>query len=202
MWENLVGRSQPFWEHFYSRAQHYFPTALGDVPQVKFHQAINDVRPTFIRVEADEVTYNLHIMLRFELEQLLISGDLAPADVPEVWDEKFTESFGITPPDVSQGCLQDVHWGHGLIGYFPTYALGNMYASQIYNQAEKELGDLGQMFAEGEFLPLKVWLNEKVHKNGRRYKANRLVEVVTGESLSHEPLLAHLRNRFGPLYNL
>lgn len=202
MWENLVGRSQPFWQHFYSRAQHYFPSALGDVSPDKFHLAINDVRPTFIRVEADEVTYNLHIMLRFELEQLLISGDLAPADVPAVWDEKFTESFGITPPDVSQGCLQDVHWGHGLIGYFPTYALGNMYASQIYNQAEKELGDLGQMFANGEFLPLKIWLNEKIHKNGRRYKANRLVEVVTGESLSYEPLLAHLRNRFGPLYNL
>lgn len=202
MWENLVGRSEPFWHFFYSRAQEYFPGAIGDVSRDDFHRAINGVHPSFIRVEADEVTYNLHIMLRFELEQQLISGELEAADVPAVWDEKFTESFGITPPDVSQGCLQDVHWGHGLIGYFPTYSLGNMYASQIFNQAEQELGNLNDMFSQGEFLPLKEWLNKNIHKHGRRYKSNRLVELVTGETLSHEPLLAHLRNRFAPLYNL
>lgn len=202
MWENLVGRSQAFWHHFYSRAQEHFPAALGDVSQTDFHRAINDVRPSFIRVEADEVTYNLHIMLRFEMEQLLINGELAPADIPAAWDEKFQASFGMTPPDVSKGCLQDVHWSMGAIGYFATYSLGNMYASQFYNQAEKELGDLGEMFAKGEFQPLKEWLNKNIHQRGRQFKANRLVEVVTGESLSHEPLLEHLRNRFAPLYGL
>jgi len=129
-------------------------------------------------------------------------GELEPADVPSVWDEKFEASFGIKPPDVSKGCLQDVHWGHGLIGYFPTYSLGNMYSAQIFNQAENELGDLNAMFAEGDYLPLKTWLNNNIHKHGRRYKANRLVEVVTGSTLSHEPLLEHLRNRFEPLYHL
>jgi carboxypeptidase Taq len=202
MWENLVGRSQPFWQHSYARAQELFPAALNDVSQADFHRAINDVRPSFIRVEADEVTYNLHIMLRFELEQLLIGGELSPGDVPAVWDEKFEASFGIKPPDVAKGCLQDVHWSMGLIGYFPTYSLGNMYASQIFNQAVKDLGNVEDLFSKGEFLPLKEWLNENIHRRGRRYKANRIVEVVTGESLSHEPLLEHLRNRFGPLYGL
>lgn len=202
MWENLVGRSREFWNFFYSKAQQTFPDAIGDVHIDDFYAAINDVRPSWIRVEADEVTYNLHIMLRFELEQALIGGELNASDVPAVWNQKFTEYFGMTPTDDSIGCLQDVHWSAGLIGYFPTYSLGNMYASQFFEKAGEDLGDLHEMFAKGDFMPLKEWLNKNIHQQGRRYYAPELVEVVTGKPLSSEPLLKHLRTKFGALYGL
>ena len=202
MWENFVGRSRSFWEYFYADAQVTFPEALSNIDLDVFHRSVNDVRPTLIRVEADEVTYNLHIMLRFELEQQLIHGELEAADVPTAWNDRMKQSLGIVPPDDALGCMQDVHWSAGLFGYFPTYALGNMHAAQFYNQAQEDLGDLETMFAKGEFSPLKTWLNENVHRHGRRYKANRLTEVVTGHRLSHEPLLAHLQQKFGELYRL
>jgi carboxypeptidase Taq len=202
LWENFVGRGRAFWSHFYVPAQQAFPAALGDVSVDDFHAAINDVRPSFIRVESDEVTYNLHIMLRFELEQPLVSGDLQPADVPSAWNEKFSSFFGIIPDTDANGCLQDIHWSGGGIGYFPTYALGNMYAAQFFDAAAEELGDLDEQFARGEFAPLKKWLNENIHQRGRQYRANRLVEVVTGQSLSHAPLMKHLHARFGALYGL
>ena len=202
MWENLVGRSRAFWNHFYQPAQTLFPEALANVDQEDFYRAINDVRPSFIRVEADEVTYNLHIMLRFELEKALISGALKPADLEAAWNEKFSEYFGLTPDTPANGCLQDVHWSAGLIGYFPTYALGNMYAAQFFNAAEKELGDLNELIAKGEFTPLKEWLNQKIHKQGKLFRANRLIEVVTGETLSHEPLIGQLQNKYRELYQL
>ena len=202
MWENLVGRSRAFWMHFYPAVQEMFSEALSDVPIEDFHWAVNDVRPSWIRVEADEVTYNLHIMLRFDLEQPLISGELAPADVPEVWNEKFQEYFGMRPPNDAIGCLQDVHWSAGLIGYFPTYALGNMYAAQFFDAARCELDDLDEQFARGDFHPLLDWLRTNIHRRGTQYRAARLVEVVTGQPLSSEPLLKHLNSRFRPLYGL
>jgi len=202
MWENFVGRSRAFWNHFYSDAQSTFPDALGDTSLDDFYAAINDVRPSMIRVEADEVTYNLHIMLRFEIEQPLIAGDLQPADVPSVWNEKFEQFFGIVPKNDSEGCMQDIHWSAGLIGYFPTYALGNMYAAQFFNAAARELGDLHTMFAKGEFEPLKNWLNVNIHQRGQQYRAPRMAEVVAGETLSHEPLVEHLNSKFKPLYRL
>ncbi|MEW4527822.1 carboxypeptidase M32 [Maioricimonas sp. JC845] len=202
MWENFVGRSRPFWNHFYTQAQDAFPEALGEVPLDDFFGAVNDVRPSWIRVEADEVTYNLHIMLRFELEQPLISGDLKPADVPGAWNDTFHRYFDMTPPDDALGCLQDIHWSAGLIGYFPTYALGNLYAAQFFDQARADLGDLDAMFEKGEFQPLKEWLNKNVHARGLQYRANRLVEVVTGKPLSAEPLMRHLHGKFDPLYRL
>ena len=202
MWENLVGRSRAFWDHFYSQAQQTFPDAIGDVHIDDFYAAINNVQPSWIRVEADEVTYNLHIMLRFQLEQALIGGDLNAAEVPAVWNETFNAYFGMTPTDDSIGCLQDVHWGAGLIGYFPTYSLGNMYASQFFEKAQEDLGDLNAMFARGEFLPLKEWLNKNIHQHGRRYDAPELVQVVTGKPLSAEPLLKHLRTKFGAVYGM
>lgn len=202
MWENCVGRSLAFWRHFYPRAQELFPEALSGVPLADFHAAINDVRPSYIRVEADEVTYNLHVMLRFELEQPLIAGDLVPADLPAAWNEKFAAYLGITPPSDSLGCLQDIHWSEGLIGYFPTYALGNMYGAQLFEAARRELGDLDAQFAAGEFRPLKEWLNEKVHRHGRRYSPARLIELATGEPPGHTALVAQLRAKFGPLYGL
>jgi carboxypeptidase Taq len=202
MWENFVGRSRSFWKHFYPRAQQVFPEALSGTSVDDFYGAINDVQPSFIRVEADEATYNLHILLRFDLERPLIAGDLQPADVPGVWNETFTKYFGIVPPDDAHGCLQDIHWSGGMIGYFPTYALGNMYAAQFFACAEHELGDLPGVFAKGEFGSLKTWLNDKIHKHGRRYRAQKLAEVVTGESLSPLPLVRHLRAKFDELYGL
>ena len=202
MWENLVGRSRAFWDHFYQPAQEAFPEALRDVSIDDFYAAINDVRPSWIRVEADEVTYNLHIMLRFELEQGIISGDLKPADLPAVWNETFHKYFGITPTDDALGCLQDIHWSAGLIGYFPTYALGNLYAAQFFEQAQADLGDLHGMFAQGQFAPLKTWLNEAIHQRGLQYRANRLVEVVTGKPLTADALLRHLHAKIDPLYGL
>ena len=167
LWENLVGRSRSFWEHFYPPTQQAFPGALGETSIDEFHFAINAVNPSFIRVEADEVTYNLHIMLRFDLERDLMSGDLKPVDVPEAWNARFTSDFGITPSTHSEGCLQDVHWSAGLLGYFPTYALGNMYAAQFFAAAQEQVGDLQSLFAAGDFTPLLAWLRQNIHQHGQ-----------------------------------
>lgn len=202
MWENMVGRSLPFWQHFFPRAQQLFPQALGEVGLEDFYRAINIAEPSWIRVEADEVTYNLHIMLRFELEQRLIGGELAPQDLPDAWNGVFRDYLGMTPPDDARGCLQDVHWSAGLLGYFPTYALGNIYAAQFYQAAEQQLGDLGEMFARGEFQPLKEWLNTQIHRRGQQYLAQDLVRVVTGQEFSAEPLMEYLQNKFRTVYRL
>ena len=201
MWENMVGRSRAFWEYFYPRAQQTF-TSLVDVPFDDFFFAINEVRPSLVRVEADEATYNLHILLRFELEQALLEGDLAVADLPAAWNAKYRDYLGIEPPDDADGVLQDVHWSAGLFGYFPTYSLGNLYASQFFAQAEQELGDLAAMFRRGEFQPLREWLTTHVYRHGRRYSAAELAERITGQPLSHAALIGYLRGKFGPLYGL
>ena len=202
LWENLVGRGAAFWKHFYPRAQKSFADAIGSTAFDDFYFAINAVSPSFIRVEADEVTYNLHIMLRFDLERDLISGSLPPEDVPEAWNDRFTADFGITPENDADGCLQDVHWSAGLFGYFPTYALGNMYASQFFAAAQEQLGGLSDQFERGEFGSLLDWLRTNIHQQGQRFSANRLVEVVTGEQLSNRQLMTHLNDRFRPLYGL
>ncbi len=202
MWENFVGRSRAFWEHFYGVARQVFPEALGDVSLETFYAAVNDVRPTLIRVEADEVTYNLHILVRFELEPPLLSGDLAPEDVPAAWNQKYAEYLGVTPSNDAEGCLQDIHWSAGLIGYFPTYALGNMYAAQFFQAAGRALGDLPRQFAAGQFAPLRQWLRDNIHRRGKQYPSQRLVEVVTGQKVSHGPLVEHLTRKFGELYGL
>ena len=202
MWENNVGRSKAFWQHFFPRAQQTFPESLTGVSFDDFFFAINDVRPSFVRVEADEMTYGLHIMLRFELEQGIIDGSIKPADIAKEWNERFTAYFGITPPDDAQGCLQDIHWSAGLFGYFPTYALGNLYAAQFFAKAKADIGNLDQMFAQGKFDTLLAWLRKNIHSQGQRYRANKLVEVVTGKPLSHEPFMAYLHEKFDPLYGL
>ena len=200
MWENLVGRSRGFVRWIYPAAQEAFRDALGDVDRESFYRAINEVRPSFIRVDADEVTYNLHIFLRFELEQALLTGDLACEDLPAAWNDRFEQSFRIRPPRDAEGCLQDIHWSAGFYGYFPTYALGNIYAAQLFATAEEELGDLSDQFARGEFTPLRSWLNEKIHCRGRRYRPRRLVEEVTGSPPSPGPLIAQLEAKFGEIY--
>jgi carboxypeptidase Taq len=201
-WENFVGRGRPFWEHFFPRACQVFHEALRDVALDDFVFAVNDVRPSFIRVEADEATYNMHIILRFELEQALVRGDLKAADVPAAWNEKFRQSFGLTPPTDALGCLQDVHWSSGGVGYFPTYTLGNMYAAQFMEQARHDLGDLDADFRRGDFRRLKGWLNDKVHRPGQRYRPGELCRRVTGKPLTHKPLLAYLWHKFAPLYGI
>ncbi len=202
MWENLVGRSYAFWEHFFPQAQAAFPQALRDVALDAFFFAINEVRPSLIRVEADEATYNLHILIRFELEQSLLDDDLQVADLPEAWNARYREDLGIEPPSDADGVLQDVHWGSGAIGYFPTYTLGNLYASQFFEKATADLGGIETRFAAGDFAPLREWLAREIYQLGQRYSASELVERVTAAPLSHEPLIRHLRSKLGRLYGL
>jgi carboxypeptidase Taq len=202
LWENQVGRSRPFWEHFFPRARQVFPASLSDVPLDDFLLAINEVERSFIRVEADEATYNMHIILRFELEQALIGGDLRPGDVPGAWNEKFEASFGLKVPDDRRGCLQDVHWSSGGIGYFPTYTLGNLYAAQFMEQARRDLTGLEDDFRRGEFGRLKGWLNDKVHRPGRRYPPGELCRRITGWPLDHGALVGYLRRKYGELYGV
>jgi len=202
LWENLVGRSSSFWDHFFPIAQTHFPSALGNVEKKDFYHAINNVSPSLIRVEADEATYNLHIIIRFQLEQAIIDGDLDTDDLPAAWNQKYEEYLGLTPPTDADGVLQDVHWSAGLIGYFPTYSLGNLYASQLFQAAEDDIGDLGKLFGQGEFAPLKNWLNEHVHKKGKCFSGPELGVKVTGNQLSHELLIKQLRERLSPIYGL
>ncbi len=202
LWENQVGRGRPFWEHFFPRAKEAFPGALADVGLDEFYFAINAARPSFIRVEADEATYNLHIILRFELELSLLTGDLTAVDLPGAWRELFTKMFGLTSPDDRQGCLQDIHWSSGGFGYFPTYTLGNLYAAQLMDAAKVQLPGLELGFSQGSFGRLKSWLNEKVHRPGKSYRSEELCRRVTGHGLRHEPLVAYLRSKYAPLYGL
>lgn len=202
MWENFVGRSRAYWQYLYPQAQGMFPEALGEVAPDDFYKAINRIAPTFIRVEADEATYNLHVVLRFELEQALIAGDLAVADVPAAWNEKFKELLGLEVPDDTRGCLQDTHWSSGMLGYFPTYALGNIYAAQIFAQVKKDIPDLEEGFMRGEFAPLLTWLRENIHRQGRRYRGAALIKKLTGSELSVTPLVEHLRHKLTLVYGL
>ncbi len=202
LWENQVARSVPFWRHYYPILQAFFPDQLGDVSMAKFHRAINKVKPSLIRVEADEVTYNLHIFVRFELEKALITGDLKISNVPDAWNARYEEYLGIAPPNNADGCLQDIHWSHGTIGYFPTYTLGNLMSAQIYDQAKKDLPNLEESFAQAEFAPLLAWLRERVHKHGRKFTAPELMDREFGTRISAQPLLNYLREKYTTLYEL
>jgi carboxypeptidase Taq len=201
MWENLVGRSLGFWRGFYPRAQELF-SALGDVSLEAFHFAMNGVAPSLIRVEADEVTYNLHIIVRFELERRLINGSLEVRDLPQAWNANMREYLGLTPPDHRDGVMQDVHWSAGLFGYFPTYTLGNLYASQFFARAAEDLGGLEERFARGEFADFLAWLREHIHSQGSRYRPRDLVRRVTGEDLNSRFLETYLTDKFKDLYGL
>ena len=201
LWENLVGRSRPFWKHFFPKAKEAFPT-IADVSEDPWYRAINRVSPGFIRVEADETTYNLHILLRFEMETALISGNLSVADVPREWNEKMKRYLGVTPPSDALGCLQDIHWPAGLFGYFPTYTLGNLYASQFFAQARLDLGDVDAQFAAGNFAPLLEWLRKSIHQHGQRFTARQLVERVSGKALSPDALIAHLTARASEVFGV
>jgi carboxypeptidase Taq len=202
LWENLVGRGRNFWAAFYPRAQALFPKELGKTDQDAFYRAINVVKPSFIRIEADEVTYNLHIVLRFELERDLLNRRLKVQDLPEAWNAKFKKCFGLTPPSADQGVLQDIHWAAGYVGYFPTYTLGTVYASQFYAAAKRDIRDLETRIAAGDLIPLRDWLVEKVHRHGRRYSAAELLRRATGKEPSTEDFKTYIRVKFGELYRL
>ena len=202
LWENAVGRSLPFWKWRFEATREAFPESLQDVSLEDFHFAVNHVRPSWIRVEADEVTYNLHIVIRFELERALVQGELAPAELPGAWNEAYERLLGIRPEDDRVGVLQDIHWSAGLIGYFPTYTLGNLYAAQLLEAADEAIGDLEALVARGEFEPLLEWLRHNIHMYGRRYMPAELIQRTSGRPLESGPLIAYLRARFEPLYGL
>jgi len=199
LWENLVGRSLAFWRAVYPRLQRAFPGELGPVPVEAFHAAINRVARTPVRVEADEVTYNLHIVLRTELELEMLRGNLAVADLPGAWNAMLRELLGIEPPDVVKGVLQDIHWAWGELGYFPTYALGNLYAASLLRAAERALPDLWPAIGSGEVGPLRSWLRTHVHAEGSRLDAEDLVVKVTGSGLTDVDFVAYLRAKYGAL---
>ncbi|MEX2534060.1 MAG: carboxypeptidase M32 [Trueperaceae bacterium] len=195
MWENLVGRSLPFWRGEYPRLQKYFP-ALDGIDLEKFHRAVNCVKPSFIRVEADEVTYNLHVIARFELEVAMLDGSLVAADLPEAWNSSYRDLLDIEPPDYLLGCLQDVHWSVGLIGYFPTYTLGNLMSVQLFDAARGAMPDLDLRIEAGDHGALLDWLRRNIHRQGSRFGPDELLERVTGSPLDAAPYLRYLTNKF------
>ena len=201
LWENLVGRSLGFWKYFYPPVREIFPVLAG-VGLETFYFAVNEVRPDLIRTEADEVTYNLHILLRFELERALMRGDLQVEDLPGAWNERMVEYLGLVPPDYGRGVMQDIHWSGGHFGYFPTYTLGNLYAAQFFARAATDLGNLEELFAQGRFAPLLEWLRQKIHSQGSRFWPRQLVQAATGENLSPRYLIDYLEEKFTALYEL
>jgi carboxypeptidase Taq len=202
LWENLVGRSPAFWTYWLPRLRDRFPLSLRDVELDDFIRAINVVRPTLIRVEADEVTYSLHVILRFELELALIDGTLDTAELPAAWAAKMKQFLGLEVPDDLHGVLQDIHWSEGIIGYFPTYAIGNVLSAQLWAVARAEMPQLDEEIARGELGALRAWLRERIHRHGRLYTPSELIERAAGGPLDPAPMLEHLRTKYGALYGL
>lgn len=202
LWENIVGRSRPFWEYFYGPLQRMFPEQFDSVECETFYRAINSVQPSFIRVEADELTYNLHTLLRFEIELDLLEGTLAVQDVPAAWNAKVEEYLGITPPNDTLGALQDVHWSAGLFAYFPTYTIGNVLAVQFFDAAVTAHPSIPAEMAQGEFGTLYGWLNQNIYQHGRKYDPNDLVTRATGRPMDTAPYLNYLQTKYGELYSL
>ena len=196
MWENIIGKSKPFWKYFYPKLQKEFSEPFKGVTLDNFLQVINRVTPSLIRTEADEVTYNLHIILRFEIEKEMIEGSIELKDLPKIWKSKMKEYFGIDVPSDELGVLQDVHWSAGLIGYFPTYSFGNLYSAQFFSAMKKDIPDIDKKMAKGDFLEIKNWLNKKIHTHGKTYKAGELVEKVTGERLNSRYFIEYLKEKY------
>lgn len=202
MWENLVGRSKPFWELMYPRLKRAFPTQLSGVGLKNFYSAINKVEPSTIRVNADEATYNLHIMLRLELEIKMVEGSVAIGDLPALWNAKMQEYLGIKPGNDADGVLQDVHWSYGSIGYFSTYALGNLISAQLWEKLRRDIGDLDGQVRAGKFEELLRWLRENIHRHGRKYNPQDLVQRVTGSRIAPDAYVRYLTTKYSEIYRL
>jgi len=202
MWENLVGRSLPFWEYFYPSLQQAFPDQLQTVSLEQFYHGINRVQPSLIRVEADESTYNLHVMLRLEIEIAAIEGSLEVKDLPEAWNARMEEYLGVIPSNDADGVLQDVHWSGGMIGYFSTYALGNLISAQLWEVINRDIPDLPDQIRQGEFSALLTWLRQKIHVHGAKFEPQELVQRVTGSKIDPTAYVRYLQAKFGQIYDL
>ena len=202
MWENLVGRSLPFWENFYPEFQKLFPAQVGNVDLETFYKGINKVELSLIRVNADEATYNMHIMLRLELEIGMVEGTVKVKDLPEIWNTKMDEYLGIAPPNDAKGVLQDVHWSGGMLGYFSTYALGNLISAQLWEKITADIPDLPEQFRKGEFGALLAWLREKIHIHGSKYEPQELVQRVTGSKIDSAAYVRYLKQKYSEIYGL
>lgn len=202
LWENIVGRSREFWKYWYPILKKYFPENLKNFPEEEFYRSINSVQPSLIRVEADEVTYSLHIILRYEIEKKLIGEDILASELPQIWNRKMEELLGIKPSDDANGVLQDVHWSGGGFGYFPTYALGNLYGAQIYSKVLEKQPNLPEEFEKGHFSTLLSYLRENIHQYGKIYEPRDLLKKVTGEDLDSKYFIDYLEKKFYPIYKI
>lgn len=202
LWENIIGRSKPFWKFFYPRLQKTFPAQLNGVSLESYYRAINKVEPSFIRTESDEATYNLHIMLRLELEIALMEGSLTAKDLPVAWNERMQNYLGIVPPNDRLGVLQDVHWSSGLIGYFPTYALGNLISAQLWEKIQSDIANVETQIEAGKFDELLAWLRTNIHRHGAKFEPQALVKRVTGSVITPEPYLRYLNKKYSEVYGL
>jgi carboxypeptidase Taq len=202
LWENIVGRSKEFWSYFYPSFQMLFPDHLADISLTDFYRGINRVEPSLIRVQADEATYNLHIMLRLEIELGLMEGTIDVADLPEIWNSKMQEYLGITPPNDAKGVLQDVHWSGGMIGYFSTYALGNLVSAQLWDKLLQENPNVPNEIAQGKFETILGWMREHVHQYGSKYEPQEILLKATGSKITPEPYITYLRKKYTEIYDL
>jgi carboxypeptidase Taq len=200
-YENILGRSREFWKYFYPEVIKTYPQ-FKDVEFEDFYRGINVVRPSLIRVDADELTYSLHIIIRYELEKAMMNDEIRVEDLPRLWNEKYREYLGVEPGNDAQGVLQDVHWSGGMFGYFPSYALGNLYAAQFYHTMQKEMPDMMEMVEKGDLETIKKWLNDKIHRHGGVYKPSELIKMVTGEELSAKYFIDYLNKKYSEIYNL
>ncbi|NLN70141.1 MAG: carboxypeptidase M32 [Chloroflexi bacterium] len=202
LWENIIGRSKEFWTYFYPSFQMLFPEYLAEVSLADFYRGINRVEPSFIRVEADEATYNMHIMLRLEIEIGLMEGTINVGDLPEIWNNKMQDYLGITPPDDARGVLQDIHWSGGMIGYFPTYALGNLASVQLWEKLLQEHPNVPDEIAQAKFDTILAWMREHVHQYGAKYDPQEIMIKATGSKITPEPYMAYLRKKYAEIYDL
>ena len=203
LWENLVGKSRPFWQYFYPQLQSHFPSQLGDISLDTFYRAINRVERSLIRTDADEITYNLHVMIRFDLEFDLLEGKLAVKDLPDAWNDKYFNDLGITPTDESNGVLQDVHWyGHQIGGMFQGYTLGNLMSAQFFDAAVAACPEILDQIETGNFKVLHDWLQNNIYRHGRKYTAAEMIERITGQSISSQPLMNYIHRKYTDLYKI
>jgi carboxypeptidase Taq len=202
LWENQVGRSREFWHWLQPRLAAATDDAFAAYDTETLYHAANIVRPNLIRVESDEATYNLHVMLRFDLERAMLTGDLTVVDLPGAWNERIKNDLGLEVPDAARGCLQDIHWSMGAIGYFPTYTLGTLYSAQFWDAILVDIPELPGSIARGEFAGLLEWLRKKIHRRGRQLPADALCLELTGKPLDHRPFMDYLRNKLGGIYGL